>query len=437
MAGSAAKNDAVVGGADTGERLACLVAGRPRPLGGGVGDRCGLRAVPSKSAWARSSSSTTSRRAGRVSSSARSSSPAAARSSPRQSARRPAAASRSPARSARARSGCPSSLLVAGGLLEVVAEDLVQLDQLLAALLEPAGEALVQLRPRGLRERVVGGVADQQVAEAEAVLAARTAPCRDGSAPGARAPPGAASPGSPPGASACTAPRWKTSPSTAPRSSTRRSAGSSWSRRAASSAFNVGGTSTSSPASPAIASISPMKSGLPPAAAAILARSSSGTAAPIRLAASSPLERLEPHRHRPGGAAVEQLGAGHAEQQERGAAGEQRDMLDQVEERLLAPLDVVEHDHERRLLLEQLAERPGDLLRRRPRLRLAQQRADRRRGGRIGRQHVELLDHLDDRPVGDPDPVGQAAAAHDPRLDRGRAPPPPAATCRAPHHRRP
>ena len=38
-----------------------------------------------------------------------------------------------------------------------------------------------------------------------------------------------------------------------------------------------------SPPSPAIASISPMKSGLPPAAVAILSRSSSGTAAPIKL----------------------------------------------------------------------------------------------------------------------------------------------------------
>ncbi len=37
-------------------------------------------------------------------------------------------------------------------------------------------------------------------------------------------------------------------------------------------------------------------------------------------------------------------------------------MLDQVEERLLAPLDVVEDAHERRALLEQLAEGPGDLL---------------------------------------------------------------------------
>ena len=57
-------------------------------------------------------------------------------------------------------------------------------------------------------------------------------------------------------------------------------------------------------------------------------------------------------------------------------------MLDQVEEGLLAPLDVVEDDHERRLLFQQLAERPADLLRRRPGIGLAQQRADRRRGSR-------------------------------------------------------
>ena len=129
-------------------------------------------------------------------------------------------------------------------------------------------------------------------------------------------------------------------------------------------------------------------------------------------------QRLEPHRHRPGGAAVEQLRARHAQDQDRGAAREQRDVLDQVEERLLAPLDVVEHDDERRLLLEQLPERPGDLLRRRSRLRLAEQRTDRRRRGRIGRERVELLDDLDDRPVGDPVPVRQTAAAHDPRLDQ-------------------
>ena len=160
-----------------------------------------------------------------------------------------------------------------------------------------------------------------------------------------------------------------------------------------------------------------MKSGLPPAAAAILARSSSATAVPIRLAASSLLSGSSRTAHWPGGAALEQLRAGDADEQQRGAAGEQHDMLDQVEERLLAPLNVVEDKDERGLLLEQLAERPGDLLRRRPRLRLPQERADRRRGGRIRGRRVELLQHLHDRPVGDPRPVGQAAAADDRRLD--------------------
>src|SRR4029077_6923082 len=91
---------------------------------------------------------------------------------------------------------------------------------------------------------------------------------------------------------------------------------------------------------------------------------------------------------------------------------------------LLAPLDVVEDDDERRLLLEQLPERPGDLLRRGSRLRLTQERTDRRRSVRIGRERVELLDHLHDRPVGDPDPVRKATAAHDPPLDH-RPPPSP------------
>ena len=72
-------------------------------------------------------------------------------------------------------------------------------------------------------------------------------------------------------------------------------------------------------------------------------------------------------------------------------------MLDQVAQRLLAPLDVIEHDHERplsRSLLQRLAERPGDLLRRDRRLALAQQRADRQRGGLVRGDHLKLLQHL-------------------------------------------
>ena len=53
----------------------------------------------------------------------------------------------------------------------MVAEDLVQLDELGPVLLQPGGEALVELRPHRLRQRIVGRVTDQQVAEAEGVLA--------------------------------------------------------------------------------------------------------------------------------------------------------------------------------------------------------------------------------------------------------------------------
>ena len=50
---------------------------------------------------------------------------------------------------------------------------------------------------------------------------------------------------------------------------------------------------------------------------------------------------------------------------------------------------------------------------------LAEQRADRGGRGRVGREGVELLDHLDDRPVGDALAVGEAAAADNPGVDRG------------------
>ena len=53
-------------------------------------------------------------------------------------------------------------------LLEVIADDLVALDEIVAR--EPVGEALVQLRSRRLREGFVGGIADEQVPEAEALV---------------------------------------------------------------------------------------------------------------------------------------------------------------------------------------------------------------------------------------------------------------------------
>jgi hypothetical protein len=56
-------------------------------------------------------------------------------------------------------------------LFEVVAEDLVLLDEGGAVFREPGGVALVQLGPARLGDGVVGGIADQEVAEAETVFA--------------------------------------------------------------------------------------------------------------------------------------------------------------------------------------------------------------------------------------------------------------------------
>ena len=64
-------------------------------------------------------------------------------------------------------------------------------------------------------------------------------------------------------------------------------------------------------------------------------------------------ERLEQHRRRVQLAAapvrppVEQLGSRHAEQENRRVAAQVGDVIDEIEERLLAPVDVVQHDDER------------------------------------------------------------------------------------------
>ena len=92
-------------------------------------------------------------------------------------------------------------------------------------------------------------------------------------------------------------------------------------------------------------------------------------------------EGFQPERDRPPGPPVEQLRPRQAQEQNRRAGRQQREMLDQIDERLLAPLEVVEDDDEwdvQRRLLEQLPVGPGDLLRARRRLRAAEQRPNRR-----------------------------------------------------------
>lgn len=53
----------------------------------------------------------------------------------------------------------------------MVAGDLVALDEVMPAFVEPACEALVELGAHGLGQRVVGRVSDKEVPEPERVLA--------------------------------------------------------------------------------------------------------------------------------------------------------------------------------------------------------------------------------------------------------------------------
>ena len=99
-------------------------------------------------------------------------------------ARRPAEANRSPlgAASASVSSSSIAELdAVAVGLLEVVGEELLALDDAVAErALEPGGVALVQVGARLLGEARVGGVADEGVAEAERLLAREASAARGG-----------------------------------------------------------------------------------------------------------------------------------------------------------------------------------------------------------------------------------------------------------------
>src|SRR5581483_1343624 len=65
----------------------------------------------------------------------------------------------------------PELVVVPGRLLEVVADDLVQLDEVGSVLAEPEREPLMQVCPQRLRQGVVRGVADQQMPEAERLVA--------------------------------------------------------------------------------------------------------------------------------------------------------------------------------------------------------------------------------------------------------------------------
>ena len=124
-------------------------------------------------------------------------------------------------------------------------------------------------------------------------------------------------------------------------------------------------------------------------------------------------------------ARVQELGPGHAEQQDRRSAAPVGDVLDEVEERRLGPVQVVAHDDERPLArpLPRAACGPRTRsLRRSPAQPLAEQDAQwpRSRWAQLALVGPQLLHDLDDGPVGDPLAVGEAAAAHDRRVDVAR-----------------
>ena len=303
---------------------------------------------------------------------------------------------------------------VADGLLEVVADDLVQLNELLVGV-EPLREALVELSPNALWERVVSRVADQEVAEAKAVVARQLRAVGSDELPPHE------------------------------RSQARRHLSLLRCKRLHRTPVEELALDRSPLQHPPLGLVQPVEprceQGLQRRRhfdvlllarhrqhlrdeERVPARSVRDPIAqlPGRLVADQLVglvlaQRLEPEHAWPGRPALEQLRPRHADQQQRRPARKQRRGLDQVKEGLLAPLDVVEDDDERRLLLEQLAERPGDLIGVRALVALAEQRPDGRSDSGIGRQRADLLHHFDHRPIRDALPVGQAAAAHDARID--------------------
>ena len=124
--------------------------------------------------------------------------------------------------------------------------------------------------------------------------------------------------------------------------------------------------------------------------------------------ALAPAERLEQDRRgvelppSPAGAGVEESGASYTEEEDRGAAGQVRDVLDEVDEDRLRPLEVVDDDDLRPL--------GGACLQQAPK---CDPRFLRGRGDDGLRVDFDRSEDLDERPVGDPLSVVQAAAAED------------------------
>ena len=151
---------------------------------------------------------------------------------------------------------------------------------------------------------------------------------------------------------------------------------------------------------------------------------------PLRLVVRQRLERNEDRvrpRRGPRWPDVEQVRPREAEQEDRGASREADHVLEQVEQCGLGPVNVIQHDHERLLAtdcFEQLPERPGDFLGRSALVRRAHRDSEALRD-RLGVVLVrnescerafgvgDLVDDLRERGVSDRLAVGEAPADDD------------------------
>ena len=382
-------------------------------------------------------------RRGRTGSSARPSRLTAARRSPRPAARRPAAARRSAARFASVRPCSPAARAPSGSGRPVRGGS------------RPPRRARPG-RPRARRSRSrsarggrrasssgarrtprrgsAGGGSGRRPLPGSWARSGRTSSRRTSAVSGSRS---SASDGE----SACTAPRWNTRPSTEPRSSTPRSVGSSWSRRAASSAWIVGGTVTA--ASGRVAdeadhlldeewvALGRLEDARPRSSSPTSAPSSSAaTSASASAAASGSSSTVVAFSLPPPQFGRRSRSSGRAMQSSRIGASRLRSATWSTRSRNASSPQWMSSSTttsgvRSRRRLEQPADRPGDLLRRRLHAALPEQRLQRARRAAVEAELVEppvgvaaeqLLEDLDDGPVGDALAVGEAGAAD----DRGR-----------------
>ena len=271
----------------------------------------------------------------------------------------------------------PEFAQVAVRLLEVVAEDLLELERAVAVGVDavgPAHEVDVQLRARALEQAVVDGVAHQLVVEA--VARAR----RRRSSTGGRTACASASPGArrarahglgrqfeqrraagTPGRSPTPVRRWRVRRGPAGRAAPRAARGWSAARRCrprprrAPSARRPG---SSAPRSISIDSICSTYSGLPSAVSTMRATTSCGSPVPpSRLAttcsAASSLSGRSTSREAPGcsphcGRSSSRSWRAVASSRIGASLRGRQHVLEQIEERRLGPVDVVDQRHHRR-----------------------------------------------------------------------------------------